>query len=123
MKIERLAQIIPFVNRVKEKSDGDKGGQKEKDFKDFLKDQEKKKDHEQTPEEVKLAVDEFSRDSATNSLGIQATVDESSSGLKVTLQDAKGNKLRILTGQEFIELRNSSKLAAPTTGKLLDKKY
>lgn len=122
MKIERLAKVIPFVDRVKEKRDEDKNGQGQKSFQEFLKDQNKKEE-EHTPEEVKKAVDEFARDNVTNSLGLQASVEESGAGLRVTLQDSKGNKIRILTGQEFIELRNNSKTSAPTTGKLLDKKY
>jgi hypothetical protein len=75
---------------------------------------------------VQAALEEFSRDAATQNHGIQASLRPSSPtqpGLSVVLSDINGNVIRSFTGSEFVKLRKAGGQDTRGRGKLLDQKY
>ena len=124
MKINPLYDAYRALNIVRKKEDGESGGHQEQrqqrrenesesEFSEVL---------EVTEEKVAEAVEAFSSDKQNQASGINASVDGSGPGLKVALKDGTGNVMRLLTGEEFLKMREAAAKGDRTRGKILDQK-
>lgn len=87
--------------------------------------EKKKKDeptYAATQEQIEQAAREMERDEQTKASGIHVDVEGQGPGLRVTLKDAGGAVLRKMSGDEFVQLRESARDGAPKRGRLLDRK-
>jgi hypothetical protein len=129
VKISRIAEAVPFLNRVREKADsGDHPGgeqrQSQKDARDEQADAQSGR-REFDEKLVGAAVEAFRSDTHARAQGLQADVNGSGPGLRVVLRDGNGAVVRQFTGEEFVQLRQAASSSGGDLrhrGKLLDRK-
>lgn len=121
MKVTSLPNTSAYFERINRSHDATKReeGQSAPGY-----DQQPKKDGEETPEPFDLEklgkeITGFEQDPTTVAHGLQAAVEGSGPGLRVTLKDGNGAFVRQFTGEEFLKLREA---AQGLRGRLLDKK-
>lgn len=78
---------------------------------------------EPTPEQVEVAIEAFKADPKTQAKGLSANLENTPKGLKVVLTGPMGSVIKRFTGGEFLDLRDSIKSAAGSSGVLLDRKF
>lgn len=124
MKITPVFQAAKFLNRVNEKSDGDKQSRNPYQQQENASrhQQEQGDAPERSEEELQAAVDAFQKDEHAQASGLSAEVAGQGPGLKVTLKDGNGGVVRQFTGEEFLRLREASARDGRTRGKILDQK-
>ncbi len=76
---------------------------------------------------VQAAIEDFTRESKTQSHGLQASIRQpiptGAPGLSVVLSDLDGRVIRSFSGAEFLKLRQAGSADTRGRGKLLDQKY
>ena len=122
VKIARIAETIPFLNRVQEKQDAGGGSSSQQQQQQQQKKNPYAKQQEANPEEVKAAVQGFETDAQAQANGLSAATIGVGPGLRVVLKDANGAVLRQFTGEEFLRLRENASQDAGARGKILDRK-
>ncbi|MGE4232327.1 MAG: hypothetical protein AB7F43_03270 [Bacteriovoracia bacterium] len=132
MRIDRLWAIFSNSNKVQGKNANSKAtsegidnvgdGSNQK----FQENQNQEKDNQrQKPADkqvVEKAIEELNNDSDFQSTGIKAQLKEDKEGISVHMASKDGQIIKILTGEEFLRLRNGS-TETPTRGKILDQKF
>lgn len=132
MKITPLPIALSLNERVHKKEnaspDGDGNSQPQ-----YQKDNQSEKKQDEEKEEKKLTfspelnqiltneVEKFKDDPAALTHGLNAQVQGTGPGLRVTLRDGYGAVVRQFTGEEFLKLRESA-VQGVGRGKILDKK-
>jgi uncharacterized FlaG/YvyC family protein len=71
-------------------------------------------------ESVNEELTHFAEENASLLAGISASVNGTGPGLRVTLKDGKGAVVREISGEEFMQMREASKVTG--RGHLIDKK-
>lgn len=83
----------------------------------------KSSDNPQVDEEkLKAAIDAFGHGTGEGEGNLQAEIEGHGPGLRVTLKDQKGAVIRQMSGEEFIKLRDSTRLEPHARGRILDRK-
>jgi len=120
MKISSIPFAPAAVERVRRRDDAaDREQRRENpDQREPKKDgsSEEKFDVEQLTREI----DSFTNENSSQAYGLNARMEGSGPGLRVTLKDGSGAVIRQFTGEEFLQLREAAQ--ATGRGKLLDKK-
>lgn len=130
MKIQSLTGNWGYYGAVRERREGDAGGQHQhqegqgsgRDDKGQNFSERNFAEEAPSQDIVSEAVKTFEEDAQTQTHGLRAMVEGNGPGLRVVLKDGSGNILRHYTGAEFIQLRNSSPKDGPACGKILDRK-
>lgn len=127
MKITRINETLPFVNRVREKADsGERSGGHPQD--QNSKEQAPKEEPYETmataanEAQVGAAIHAFGADAQAQAQGLSAQMTGGGPGLRVVLRDGTGAVVRQFTGEEFIKLREAVQGDGRSRGKLLDQK-
>ena len=125
MKISPLSEAFRFLNRVREKQDGQghgNGGNSSQQGKQEHKNSEDHPSFEASLEKVGAEIEAFQTDAQAQSNGLNASMVGSGPGLRVVLKDGSGAVVRQLTGEEFLRLRAATAGDVPVRGKILDQK-
>ncbi len=124
MKISAISEAKRFIDTVRGKRERQEHPhqQQQQGGSNPGQQQGQQDEHQATFEEVRKAVDDFRADAQAAKNGLQAEVSGQGPGLRVTLQDERGNVIRQLTGDEFLRLREAAKVSEHPRGKILDQK-
>lgn len=124
MKITPLTNAFSTLNQVRDRKEGE-GGTGQNAYENLFQ-KRKEDDAEQKladEAEVKSAAEAFSAESETKHSGVIATTEGDGPGLRVVLSDAAGHRLRQMSGEEFLKMRERSSADSQKRGKILDRKY
>lgn len=73
--------------------------------------------------ELRAAIESFGREPIGQSSGLHAEADGEGPGLRVLLKDVTGTTIRQMTGDEFVKLREATRIEPNGRGHLLDQKF
>lgn len=76
-----------------------------------------------TKEELEKAVKEMEADPNFTKSGLHAEIITTKDGVKINLTHASGNKLRSMSAEEFLKMRESAHNEDSGRGKILDQKF
>lgn len=125
LKIERVLGFFnsPAIQR-KDAKDGSGNQRQRGSYSQAERDAEEElKKKAQNPQDVQAAIDELATDESFTSTGFKAELLPSSTGLTVRLTDKAGSVVKVLSSEEFLRLRGSSKDDDQARGKLLDQRF
>ncbi len=83
---------------------------------------EQRKQRAKDPNLVKRAAEQLRTHPEFQSKGIQILVEEQKDGIKVSLTDASGLVIKVMSAEEFLRLKEATTEASPR-GKILDQKF
>jgi len=118
MRIRAVSDQPQLAVKVQEKSDS--SGQFQKQMNQQEKQQKQEEEvltEEEKQKRLQAAIEEFTAG------GLSATPTGTGPGLKVILKDGSGAVIRQMTGEEFLELRETAKGDGRARGKILDQKF
>jgi hypothetical protein len=130
MKISRLGSALsglaPLRTRDSQREKSSSGNQQHSD-KDNTEDGstddsgESKQGFDE--KELRAAIESFGREPIGQSSGLHAEADGEGPGLRVLLKDVTGATIRQMTGDEFVKLREATRIEHNGRGHLLDQKF
>ena len=110
---------------TKTERDGGGGGRNEYDPNQTKKEQNSDGgagNSEDQSKKLSQALDAFQADTENQASGLTAKVEGTGPGLRISVCDVNGNRLRQFSSEEFLRLRESSNQDVRHRGKILDQK-
>lgn len=97
--------------------------QKEGNSDQYQQQNQKEEKREFTKDELEKAVKDMEADPNFSKSGLHAEIVTTKDGVKINLTHASGNKLKTMSAEEFLKLRDSAHHEDSSRGKILDQKF